>query len=525
MNYLSDLNAPLLQLSNGDVFTLSDACRGVQVFGGTGSGKSSGSGRALAEAYLRANFGGLVMVAKPDETRRWQTYAMRTGREPSLLVVKPGGPLRLNFLDYILTKDGIEAANTAVDVLLRIAEASRLSKDRGGDGGSQFFEDATRQLLGNSIPVLYSAYGRMELSAFYRFITSAPMDAKQAEDPKWLSESFFFQTMSKAVQDPIHALPSHELGTIAGYWRFDFAQLDKETRSNILITVTSLLSRFLKGRLHDLFCTTTTFVPDMAFQGAVIVLDMPIKQYDAEGIIAAQLLKYLFQRAAEARDASAPNVRPVFLFADESQFFINSYDAEFLSTARSSKACTVFITQSLPTYYAKMGGANPEHYANMLLANFTTKIFHASGCRVTNQWAAESIGQQIVRRRSESMSRTSGENVGWNEGENAGTGHSGSGISSYDRQSYRFTSSTASSANSGKSRGKTGGESFSEQSGVSLSEQKDWKVPPETFAGGLRTGGDVHHRRTDAIWHQPDRQFQPTASNWLTVSFEQVGAP
>ena len=66
-DYIANLDAPLLRLSHKDVFTLRDACQGVHVFGGIGSGKTSGSGKALASAYLRAGFGGLVLCAKPDE--------------------------------------------------------------------------------------------------------------------------------------------------------------------------------------------------------------------------------------------------------------------------------------------------------------------------------------------------------------------------------------------------------------------------------------------------------------------------
>lgn len=71
--YISDLNAPLLQLSPRDAWRLRDACEGTVIFGGTGSGKSSGSGRAIARAFLRAGFGGLVLCAKQDEEReRWK---------------------------------------------------------------------------------------------------------------------------------------------------------------------------------------------------------------------------------------------------------------------------------------------------------------------------------------------------------------------------------------------------------------------------------------------------------------------
>ena len=51
MSYVSNLDQPLLRLSASDHFSLRDAVQGVHIFGGIGSGKTSGSGKALAAAY------------------------------------------------------------------------------------------------------------------------------------------------------------------------------------------------------------------------------------------------------------------------------------------------------------------------------------------------------------------------------------------------------------------------------------------------------------------------------------------
>jgi hypothetical protein len=80
-----NLDTPLLRLSGSDYFTLRDACQGVCVMGGIGSGKTSGSGAALAGAYLRAGMGGLVLCAKPEESILWQRYCYKYGRSASLI--------------------------------------------------------------------------------------------------------------------------------------------------------------------------------------------------------------------------------------------------------------------------------------------------------------------------------------------------------------------------------------------------------------------------------------------------------
>ena len=44
-------------------WTLKDAFEGTQIFGSTGSGKLSGSGKAIALAFLESYLGGLVLTA------------------------------------------------------------------------------------------------------------------------------------------------------------------------------------------------------------------------------------------------------------------------------------------------------------------------------------------------------------------------------------------------------------------------------------------------------------------------------
>lgn len=62
-----DLDKLLLNFGEGNVWTVRGAVRETQILVGFGSGKSSGSGRAIVEKFLLNGFGGLVLCAKPDE--------------------------------------------------------------------------------------------------------------------------------------------------------------------------------------------------------------------------------------------------------------------------------------------------------------------------------------------------------------------------------------------------------------------------------------------------------------------------
>src|SRR5262245_23353833 len=88
------LSTPLMQWSADDAWTIGDAVAGTLVTGATGSGKTTGSGQAMALSLLRHGFGGLVLTTKPDERALWEEYCRRAGRTADLRVFAPRGELR-----------------------------------------------------------------------------------------------------------------------------------------------------------------------------------------------------------------------------------------------------------------------------------------------------------------------------------------------------------------------------------------------------------------------------------------------
>lgn len=522
MSFVSNLDTPLLQLSARDRFTLRDACQGVHVFGGIGSGKTSGSGQALASAYLRAGMGGLVLCAKPEEVDLWVRYAHENGRANSLLLFgeRGGG---FNFLTYELARQGPDGIGSVVECLMRILEAARLSKGEGR-GGEPFWEDATRQLLRNSIPILYAATGTVRIPDIIQFVNSAPRSMDQLRDPEWQSTSFMFQALKAARTGPLVSISEEDFDKTASYWRDEYAQLDPKTRGNIAITLSTALDRFNRGRLHRAFCTDTTLVPELSFHGIIIVMDMSALTWNEDGIIGQQLFKYMWQRAVLARNAlgARHRDRPVFLWADESQYFVNSFDTDYQSTCRSARACTVYLTQSLPTYYAKMGGEQAKHRADMLLANFVTKVFHNNADYETNRWASDTVGRSLQRRYNESEGESSGYSHGMNAGENESWGRSSSSGGSSDSRgngssSWNYGSNSGAGENRGRNRGQNSGESRSS----GYSEAMDAEIEPAVFARDLVTGGPANRGRVTGLWFSAGRRFADSGRNYLHVSFQQ----
>ncbi len=515
----SDLDTRLLKLTKTDYFTLRDAVQGVCVLGGIGSGKSSGSGKAVAGAYLRAGMGGLVLCAKPEEADLWRSYCKQHGRTASL-VEFDGTRQGFNFLAWEMARQGDGGLNSVIECLMRVLEMARAASPSAGRAGDHFWEDTTRQVLRNAIPVVYAATGNVTIDALLRFVRSAPRSPDEMKDSAWQSQSYFFECFIGAMPHLDNASGER----IAAYWRNDFATLDPKTRGNIVISLTTALDRFNHGWLKRAFCADTTVPPELTFHGAIILLNMPALTRNEDGIIAQQLYKYMWQRAVLARNALPPlqQQRPVFLWADEAQYFINSYDAEFLSTARGSRACPVFLSQSLPTYYAKMSGENSRDRVHHLLGNFATRIWHNNACAETNEWAAKTIGRSLHQRGTFSENEGSNTSLGMNRGENKNSGsQSSSGGSSGSGGQGGSSWSSGTSSGSGDQWGDNRGRGASRGSSWGYSEQMDHLIEPAAFGRMLKTGGPDHRNRVSAVWYQAGRSFQSSGGNALLAEFAQ----
>jgi hypothetical protein len=398
---LLELSADGITNRPENFWCLKDAFEGVQILGATGSGKSSGSGRALAKAFIESNLGGLVLTAKNDEVLTWKRYAKEAGRETELLIVGPDSPHRFNFLRYELKRPGTGAGHTEnlVNLFCSVLEAAERKQGQGG-GQDAYWQRTLKQLLRNAIDLAVLSLDDIDLPSLYRIITSAPRSPDEALNSEWQESSACFALLEVAKSKVEQTDRKSDLELTRDFWLREFPSLAPETRSVIVSTFTSMADCFLRGMLRKLFCTDLNFTPEDTFTGKIIILNLPVKEFNELGQFAQVLFKFVWQRAVERRisadmrreDAQAA-VRPVFLWADESQFFVNSYDALFQSTARSSRACTVYLTQNLPSYFSAFGGQNSRSDAESFLGNLQTKIFHANGDPTTNNWAADSIGK------------------------------------------------------------------------------------------------------------------------------------
>ena len=172
-----------------DPWRIRDACEGTVIFGGTGSGKTSGSGRALARSFLAAGFGGLVLCAKPGEPELWRGYAEESGRADDLAMFGTEEPWSFNFMHYESLRSGAAAGLTENLVNLFMEVSSIGSGDARSRGGDPFWERAMRSLVRNCVDVLAMADEPVSLHAMFDVIRGAPPDAASLTSEVWKAKS------------------------------------------------------------------------------------------------------------------------------------------------------------------------------------------------------------------------------------------------------------------------------------------------------------------------------------------------
>lgn len=388
------LDVPLITFSKGDEWTIGDATMGTAVFGSVGSGKTSGSGATIAKSFLSAGFGGLVLTAKPGESATWWEYAEECGRVDDLIIVDATSGDCFNFLDYERTRQGLGAGLTENIVVLvnNISEVLQRNQANAGRGDERFWRLSQDKLTRECIEILALAGEEVSVENLQRLVLSAPASVAMTTTEEWQKRSFLFRCMEQAENRISQTNRKRDFDHSFEYWFQEYAGLNDKTRSIIVSSFTSTIDILGRGLLRQLFTGKTNLTPDAALEGKIIIIDLPTKEFFEVGQIAQVIWKTQFQRCVERRDVNE-NPRPVFLWADEAHHFVTNNDQQFATTCRASRACTVYLTQSYSNFLAALGGDSGRAVVDSMLGCLQTKIFHASGDSVTNEWAAEIVGK------------------------------------------------------------------------------------------------------------------------------------
>lgn len=467
----------LLNFAGGErnSWRLRHAFEGVQIFGGIGSGKSSGSGKTIARAFLKNGFGGLVHCAKSDEVATWLQYCISLGRWGDVVLMgeqnkfevwaehledekrfdeldnfkrknswQAGNPNMFNPLRYELERQGKGAGEVfnLSNLFMEIYKMGNRFSGGGGGDKDRYWDNALKRSLNRMILLLKASDELLTIDNMVKIMASIPDEdfAKEQEYftsdewTNWYQKSYCVECMmnaqgakaearnrfdelleqeafSEEEQEELEGLLStvpvleSDYENLKSYFYREFAGADEKTRSIVRESFLGLAEPFTMGILKKYFAGDLTIRPEMCWEeGKIIILNFSVKEYLDSGMYAQGIFKLMWQQAIERRKVKIHPL-PCFLWVDESQYFVNEYDTIFQTTARSSRAATVFITQNISNYYSQMGGASSKSKVDSLLGNLSTKIFHANNDAVTNEWASNTIGKHIKKLTTKSENR------------------------------------------------------------------------------------------------------------------------
>jgi hypothetical protein len=471
------LSLVLMDLGDGEVVTLADFLVGTIIFGSIGSGKSSGSYFASLYAMLVHGFGGVILTAKPDDTKRYVNMCRACGRGGDVIVVSDDGKWRLDPFDYEI-RNGPRSTlvHNLVAMLLTCMEISERRDSSNGGGDADYFRRAAEQLLTAMVTVLVLAENRLSIPRLYELILALPTSLEQLQSEEWRRNSVCLRILQAAERNCINESQRRDLESVFSYIFQEWTTLADRTRSSILSTVTSMLAKLNSGLIRDVMSGDGTPVePEMAQLGKIIIIDLAAMVYGVAGILLQVLFKYCFQKAQERRDVET-NPRPVFIAVDECQLFAVKQDYLFQTICRSTKTAVLYATQSISNLLATFGSQH-EAEVTSLLGNMRTQIFHAQGDIKTLQYVSEMVGRsrQFVINGNLSQPRAQ-----WLDG--------------------WFTNQ----------EGQTSG---------GVSEVFEYEISPSMFTQ-LRSGGAPHFE-VDAIIYRGNGVFRSTGKCWRYVTFRQ----
>lgn len=434
-----DFEKPILTFPgyNNAPWRLSDAVKGTQIFGATGSGKSSGSGKEIAKSFLKAGYGGLVLCAKPDERETWERYAELTGRTNDLVVFSPDTNFSFNPLAYENSRDGGGETLNLVELMMRLQELSdNFSAQSAGGQDEKFWINALKRYISRIFDLLQLAKQEVSFQNMFEVMMSSGVqsmgdysnfiedlnalerleqdalandDSEAKEEAKEISQdldndydilissSFCIYCLERAKAYEQNSVGrSQKLLITEKYFTQELLSIPSKTRAIIEEYFRGLVEPFLGGMLNEHFArgTDPALYPEITYrENKIVILDFPVKKHLLAGVLSQGIYKYLWQQALERRNTEEyPD--PVFLWVDESQYFVNPvHDTLFQTTARSARVCTVYLTQNINNYYFVMGANQAQARAKSLIANLSTLIFHANTDFETNDWASKTIGQ------------------------------------------------------------------------------------------------------------------------------------
>jgi hypothetical protein len=376
-----------------------DFCRGWEIDGRTGSGKTASGVVPIIHALKlnRPEVGILALDTKGDLSEPLNAIAGELGREADIRQLEvrpddapPGWEPRhtMNIL-----ADRSIPFSTYAKILVDVATAA------GQKGGQAFFKNAAQVAIQNALDTLEALDLPVTMDNCYHLVTDmAELEARVKELGK---------------------LGKPEHGHLLDYYR-EFVKQPPEQLGGIRSTVFNYLQPYTTPAIAEIFCASdTTFDIKELDEGRLITIKIPQK-YQVEKKYISLLLKVLFylhvlrryDLPAEQRDQK----NLVVLVLDEAQETVlvsedGISDYNVVDKIRGARATTINSTQSPTSYIPPMGS---REKADVFLLNLGNKIHFTAADKQASDMIADSIGKHTIKKRT--YGRSAGKsNTSWTE--------------------------------------------------------------------------------------------------------------
>ena len=378
-----------------------DFCRGWEIDGRTGSGKTAGAVVPIIHQLKqnRPEVGILALDTKGDLSEPLARIADDLNCRDSLvqLEVRPedASPewkpaVTMNFL-----ADTSIPYSTYAKIIVDVATAA------GQKGGQAFFKVAAQTAIQNT----FSA-----LTALRRPVT-IPACAEVIASPGKYEE------MGKALLALSEGRP--DLLPLVHYFH-EFIKQPPEQLGGIRSTVFNYLQPFTAPDIAEVFCPEKpTFSLSEIDQGKLISVKIPQK-YQVEKKYVGLLLKVLFYLHALRRYDLSQQQRAqknlIVMVLDEAQETVlvsedGISDYNVIDKIRGARATTINSTQSPTSYIPPMGGRDK---AEVFLLNLGNKIYFTAADKQASEMIADAIGKHTVKKRT--YGRSAGKStMSWRE--------------------------------------------------------------------------------------------------------------
>jgi hypothetical protein len=376
-----------------------DFCRGWEIDGRTGSGKTASGVVPIIHALKlnRPEVGILALDTKGDLSEPLNAIAEELGRESDIrqLEVRPDDAPPEWEPRHVMNilEDRSIPFSTYAKILVDVATAA------GQKGGQAFFKNAAQVAIQNALATLDALNLPVTIDNCYYLVTDMAELESRVKELEELN------------------VPEHR--HLRDYYR-EFVKQPPEQLGGIRATVFNYLQPYTTPDLAEVFCSPDpTFDISELDEGRLITIKIPQK-YQVEKKYISLLLKVLFYLHALRRYDLPAEERDqkelIVLVLDEAQETVlvsedGISDYNVVDKIRGARATTINSTQSPTSYIPPMGS---REKADVFLLNLGNKVYFTAADKQASEMIADSIGKHTIKKRTYGWSAGK-RNTSWTE--------------------------------------------------------------------------------------------------------------